>query len=42
MPGLFVLGVQYPVGAAIEHILLLNALTDQEEWAQRIVSLPIN
>lgn len=39
MPGVFVLEIDYPVGASIDQILLLDSATDPDEWDGRIVYL---
>lgn len=41
MVGLFVLDDRFPVGKAIEEILLLNSCSDQAEWDGRVVRLPL-
>ena len=41
MPGLFVLNDRFPVGQAIEGLLLLDACTEHEEWKGRVVYLPL-
>src|SRR5262245_46688739 len=41
MPGVFVLNDRFPVGKAIEEILLVDACSEQEEWSGRVVYLPL-
>jgi hypothetical protein len=41
MPGLFVLDDRFPVGKAIEEILLLDACSEQVGWGSRVVRLPL-
>jgi predicted nuclease of predicted toxin-antitoxin system len=41
MPGVFILGNRFPTGPAIEHILFIDACSDQEEWDGRVVHLPL-
>ncbi len=41
MVGVFILNDRFPVGKAIEEILLLAACTEQEEWNGRAVHVPI-
>lgn len=41
MTGVFILNDRFPVGRAIEEILLLSACTEQAEWAGRAVHLPL-
>ena len=41
MAGVFVLHNRFPVRLAIEEILLLNECSEQKEWANRVVYLPL-
>ena len=41
MPGLFLLNDRFPAGRAIQEILLIAACTEQHEWLDRIVYLPL-
>ncbi len=41
MVGMFLLNDRYPVGQAIEELLLINACTDQAEWNGIVVHLPL-
>ena len=41
MPGVLIFSDRFPVGRAIEEILLINACSEQEEWIGRIVFLPL-
>jgi hypothetical protein len=41
MVGVFVLDDRFPVGRAIEEILLIAACTEQVEWSGRAVHLPL-
>ena len=41
MPGVFVLNDRFPVGQAIQEILLIAGCTDQAEWAGRVIYLPL-
>ena len=41
MPGLFVLNDRFPVGQAIDELLLLNEGSEQVEWAGLVVYLPL-
>jgi predicted nuclease of predicted toxin-antitoxin system len=41
MAGVFILKDRFPVGGAIEEILLMVGCTDQEEWSGRAVHLPL-
>ncbi|HBI46996.1 MAG TPA: hypothetical protein DDY78_29705 [Planctomycetales bacterium] len=41
MAGVFVLNDRFPVGRAIEELLLLNACSEQTEWIGRVIHLPI-
>src|SRR5438874_898836 len=41
MSGVFVLEDRYPVGQAIQEILLVVACSEQAEWNGRVVHLPL-
>jgi predicted nuclease of predicted toxin-antitoxin system len=41
MPGIFVLSDRFPVGRAIEEILLLDECSDQREWDGVVAYLPV-
>jgi Domain of unknown function (DUF5615) len=41
MAGVFILNDRFPVGRAIEEILLLVACTEQAEWSSRAVHVPL-
>lgn len=41
MAGVFILNDRFPVGRAIEEILLLVECTEQAEWAGRAVHVPL-
>lgn len=41
MPGLFVVGFDVPVGAAIEDILLLAEYSLEGEWEGQVIYLPL-
>src|SRR5688572_12852686 len=41
MPGVFILNDRFPVGRAIDEILLLAACTEQAEWSGRAVHVPL-
>jgi predicted nuclease of predicted toxin-antitoxin system len=41
MPGVFVLSDRWPVGKAIEEILLVSECTKQAEWTGLVVYLPL-
>jgi predicted nuclease of predicted toxin-antitoxin system len=41
MAGIFILNDRFPVGQAIEEILLLIACSEQAEWSGRAVHLPL-
>ncbi len=40
-PGVFIISQKISVGTAIEELLLIWAASDHEEWANRIVDLPL-
>ena len=41
MPGVFVVNDRFPVGSAIQEILLIVACTNQTEWIGRVAYLPL-
>lgn len=41
MPGLFILNDRFPVGEAIDEILLIVECSTQEEWTELAVYLPL-
>ena len=41
MPGVFILNDRFPVGQAIDEILLVATHTDQAEWRGRVAFLPL-
>jgi predicted nuclease of predicted toxin-antitoxin system len=41
MPGVFIRNDRFPVGRAIEEILLLVLCTEQAEWSGRAVHVPL-
>lgn len=41
MAGVFILNDRFPVGRAIEEVLLMATCTDQPEWSGRAVHLPL-
>jgi len=41
MPGVFVLNDRVPVSQAIQEVLLMAACSEQAEWADRVVYLPL-
>ena len=41
MAGVFILNDRFPVGRAIEEILLMAACTEQAEWSGRAVHVPL-
>ena len=41
MPGLLVINDRYPVGEAIQEILLLDECTDHKDWLNLVVYLPV-
>jgi hypothetical protein len=40
-PGLIIVAQSLDIGAAIEDLILIWAVTDAEEWAERIGFVPI-
>lgn len=41
MPGMCILDARFPTGQAIEEILLVVACTEQTEWRDRVIYLPL-
>ena len=41
MPGVFILNDRFPVGDATREILLMIACSEQAEWRDRVVYLPL-
>ncbi|MBI4578942.1 MAG: DUF5615 family PIN-like protein [Planctomycetes bacterium] len=41
LAGVFILNDRFPVGQAIQEILLMVACSDQAEWSSRVVHLPL-
>lgn len=41
LPGVFILNDRYPVGDATREILLMIACSEQPEWRDRVVRLPL-
>ncbi len=41
MPGVFVLEGRFPIGQAIREILLMDACSEQAEWMDRVVYVPL-
>jgi len=41
MPGVFVVNDRFPVGDATREILLIIAVSEQHEWSDRVVYLPL-
>ena len=41
MPGVFILSDRFPVGDATREILLITAVSEQPEWSDRVVYLPL-
>ena len=41
MPGVFILNDRFPVGHATREILLMVACSEQPEWRDRVVHLPL-
>jgi len=41
MTGVFVLSDRFPVGRAIQEVLLMNECSEQAEWNGRVVFLPL-
>jgi hypothetical protein len=41
MAGVFILSDRFPVGRAVEHLLLLAECTEQTEWSGRAVHIPL-
>ena len=41
MPGVFILNDRFPIGEATREILLMIACSEQPEWSDRVVYLPL-
>ncbi len=41
MPGVFVLNDRFPIGEATRELLLIIAVSEQPEWSDRVVYLPL-
>ena len=41
MPGVFILNDRFPIGEATREILLIVAVSEQPEWSDRVVYLPL-
>jgi predicted nuclease of predicted toxin-antitoxin system len=41
MPGIFILNDRFPVGQAIQEILLMAVCSEQAEWDGRVVHVPL-
>ena len=41
MPGVFILNDRFPIGEATREILLIIAVSQQPEWSDRVVYLPL-
>ena len=41
MPGVFIVNDRFPVGRAIEEILLMDACTEPAEWNNLVVHVPV-
>ena len=41
MPGLFVVNDRHPVGQVIDELALILTCSEQDEWANRVVYLPL-
>ena len=41
MPGVFLIQERFPVGRAIDEILLTNECSEHAEWSGRVVHLPL-
>lgn len=41
MPGVFILDDRFPVGQAIEEILLMVGCSEQADWSGRVIRLPL-
>ena|SRR5438034_8789221 len=41
MPGVFILNDRFPVGDATREILLITAVSEQPEWSDRVLYLPL-
>src|SRR6266852_6017307 len=41
LPGVFIVNDQFPIGEATREILLIIAVSEQPEWSDRMVYLPL-
>jgi predicted nuclease of predicted toxin-antitoxin system len=41
MPGVFVINNRFPIGRAIEEIVLLDECSEGDDWTGRVVHLPL-
>lgn len=41
MPGVFIINDRFPVGYATRELLLMIACSDQPEWSDRVVHVPL-
>jgi len=41
MPGVFVFNNRFPVGRAIEELVLLDECSETEEWSDQVVYMPL-
>lgn len=41
MPGVFIFNDRFPIGLAIEELLLIVGCTEHHEWTGRVVYLPV-
>ena len=41
MPGVFVLNARLPIKQAIDELLLIDACSEQKEWAGLVLYLPL-
>ena len=41
MPGVFAIGLDMPIGAVIEELLLIAECSEAEEWADQVWYLPL-
>jgi len=41
MPGVFAIGLDVPIGAVIEELLLITECSEEEEWADQVWHLPL-
>lgn len=41
MPGVFAIGLDVPIGAVIEELLLITECSEEEEWTDQVWHLPL-